>query len=467
MTSGVAEVGGGVGELVGRRVVVVGGGVGGLVTAWDLARRGQAVTVLERDDTWGGSVGRHDLAGLTLDAGAESFATATPAVADLIADLGLADQIVEPNPAGAWVRNDRGTAPLPAGGLLGIPGRPWAPDVRAALGWAGALRAAADPLLPSRLGARSTTLGQLVRARMGSAAVSRLVEPVAGGVYSTHPDELELATVNPRLLPALADRGSLSAAVRSLRSGAARPGSAVAGLRGGMFRLVDALLDRLKDAGVELRTGARVHRLSGGERSWTVRTDGTEPIKADAVVLATTTPETSRLLGELGGDLPDICQPMTEIALVTLIVDEPALDAYPRGTGLLVSSRARGVAAKALTHATAKWAWLADLAGPGSARSPLVLRPRRRRPAGRRRTGRARPAAMPVNCWAFRSPRLPSRPPTSSGGHKRPRAPSPAGPRRSRPCGPACPPVWPSPALRWRAPDWVRSSRTPGAPPTG
>ena len=37
----------------------------------------------------------------------------------------------------------------------------------------------------------------------------------------------------------------------------------------------------------------------------------------------------------------------------------------PRGTGVLVAPQSPGVQAKALTHATAKWAWLADRTGPG------------------------------------------------------------------------------------------------------
>jgi len=39
------------------------------------------------------------------------------------------------------------------------------------------------------------------------------------------------------------------------------------------------------------------------------------------------------------------------------------LDAAPRGTGVLVAPGTPGVTAKALTHSSAKWAWLADAAG--------------------------------------------------------------------------------------------------------
>ena len=51
------------------------------------------------------------------------------------------------------------------------------------------------------------------------------------------------------------------------------------------------------------------------------------------------------------------------ILLTTLVVESAALDAAPRGTGVLVAPGAPGIRAKALTHATAKWPWLAALAG--------------------------------------------------------------------------------------------------------
>ncbi len=51
------------------------------------------------------------------------------------------------------------------------------------------------------------------------------------------------------------------------------------------------------------------------------------------------------------------------VTIVTLVLEAPALDDAPRGTGVLVSPDA-GVAAKGLTHATAKWEWL-EQAVPG------------------------------------------------------------------------------------------------------
>ena len=55
----------------------------------------------------------------------------------------------------------------------------------------------------------------------------------------------------------------------------------------------------------------------------------------------------------------------TAVELATLVIQAPLLDTHPRGTGALVAAGTPGVTAKALTHATAKWNWLAEAAGPG------------------------------------------------------------------------------------------------------
>ena len=333
-------------------IVVVGGGVAGLIAAWELSRGGLEVALLERSGDLGGAVARHRVDGLDLDAGADSFAVAGSAVSDLISDLGLTDVLVTPNPVGAWVVHDRGAAPLPAGGVLGIPAHPWAQDTRRALGTLAAARAGLDALLPRRIDA--PTVGGLARRRMGRQVVRRLVEPVAGGVYSVDPDRLEVATVQPRLPPLLRETGSLAGAVRALRPDR-RPGSAVMGLRGGMFELVRALERACVEAGVSIRRNCPVERVEVGETG--VRLDtGAGEANADGLVLAADHPD---LLPRAG-----LARPHADVLLVTLVLDAPALDAAPRGTGVLVASAARGVRAKALTHATAKWAWLAEVAGP-------------------------------------------------------------------------------------------------------
>ena len=320
--------------------VVVGGGVAGLVAARELAHEGLRTLVLEERDTVGGAVAGHTVAGLRLDAGAESYATRGGTVAALLGELGLTDRVRTPEPLGAWVHLPHGDGPLPRTGLLGIPADPWA--ARRTLGLVGTARASLDLVLPATA---PTSLGDLVRRRMGARVLDRLVRPVVGGVHAADPDDLAVDAVAPGLPDALRrERGSLARAVRSLRA-SAPAGSAVQGVAGGMHVLVDALVADLEAHGGTVRTGATVASLNDE--------------RADRWVLAT--PSAIDLLGLTVGR-PD---PGAQVTLVTLVLDAPALDAAPRGTGVLVARESTDVTAKALTHATAKWAWLAQAAGPG------------------------------------------------------------------------------------------------------
>ncbi|WP_329609431.1 protoporphyrinogen/coproporphyrinogen oxidase [Arthrobacter sp. ATA002] len=188
---------------------------------------------------------------------------------------------------------------------------------------------------------------------------------MSGGVYSSDPDVLDVDSVAPGLRAALAKHGSLAAAVGSMRA-SAPAGSAVAGLAGGMGTLTRALEEDLAARGVKVDTGVTVEAVERDGDGWVVSAAG-RTLSADALVMATDGPAAVNLLAaavpELAAARPG---PGPGVALVTLVVDQPDLDAHPRGTGVLVAEDVEAVDAKALTHATAKWQWLADSTGPGT-----------------------------------------------------------------------------------------------------
>ncbi|MEJ6489775.1 protoporphyrinogen oxidase [Leucobacter sp. USCH14] len=360
------------------RIAVVGGGVSGLTAARELAVSGADVVVIEGADRLGGRIRGASIAGVTIDIGAESFATRGGTVAALIDDLGMTDQIVRPAPLGSWVIDGPRSIPLPAAGTLGIPAAPLSRATVRALGAPGALRAAIEPLLPRSIGRDAASLAELVRARLGSRALHRLVRPVALGVYSSDPDRLGVTTV-PGLADAFAKRGTLIAAARDVRGGQAAAGGAVAGLRGGMTQLIAGLEADLARLGVTVRRGAKVRRLQEPSavhdtaHAWRLLGDDDAVLaEVDGVVLAVPENVARRLVGESG----TAGQTTDRIEVVALAIDDPRLDRAPRGTGALVARDAVGAAskrggeaapilAKALTHVTAKWPERAREAGPG------------------------------------------------------------------------------------------------------
>lgn len=388
-----------------KRLVVIGGGVAGLVGAVDCAKVGISVTVVDAQESFGGALAAAEVAGLRVDVGAESFATRGGSVAELIEQLGLTDRVVRPNRAGAWLHvakpgQPQRSVPLPKAGLLGIPTNPLADDVRRVIGWKGALRAYLDRIRPPLTIGTEHNLGALVRKRMGAAVHDLLVAPVTSGVYSAAPDDLDVDRAAPGLNAALTRTGALSLAVAALRENAPA-GAAVGGLDGGMTVLVDGLTAELERWGSTLITGVAVTAISrnpfdidvdgpgvglgdaglprmserpaaagASKAPWYVALTDGRVLEADLVLIATPEQPARNLLADVGPalrDLPaagdDAGDPVlpAPIELVTIVLDEPALDAAPRGSGLLVAPGST-LHAKALTHATAKWAWLADRA---------------------------------------------------------------------------------------------------------
>jgi len=347
-----------------RETLVIGAGIAGLVVARELVLQGHRVRVLEAEERAGGQVQRKTIAGIPLDAGAEAFATRGGTVRAYLERLGIADRVVAPLDAPAWLHARSGTTvPLPAVSLLGIPSAPLAEDVVAVVGRRAAWRGMTDALLPGPVGAKSATLGELVRRRMGDGILEQLVAPVVEGIHSKHPDELPVS-VAPGLVHHLLRENSLARAVARLRTDAPA-GSLVAGLDGGMGMLVDTLVAELDRYGVPIEYGVRVAEVHPDRVVLAV-----DPDADDANDLE---PEGEVREGLVVVAAPGLVTPAdgraatrTATHLMTLVIEAGtdaarALAENPRGTGVLVA-RGTDVTARALTHVSAKWAWVREAA---------------------------------------------------------------------------------------------------------
>ena len=332
------------------RSVVIGAGAAGLIAARELLARGDSVTVLEATDSVGGRVSSLELDGLTLDAGAESFATRGGAVASIAEELGLS--VGPPAPTPAWVVGPGRAYQLPATGWLGIPIRPLDKDVRKVIGSSAAVHASLEPHRALGEVPDDISVGVLVRSRLGDEVAEALVAPVLQGVYSRHIDALRLNDIEPTLAQQLRDAGSLLKLAETKRA-MSPAGSAVLGIEGGMWRLTEALAAAIQSGGGSIVTSAAAERLTFEAGAWRVDAGGGRVV-GDRVVLATPLPDASPLV-------PGLPSPeRRQVAVVTLVLDAPQLDGAPRGTGVLAVG---GVTrAKALTHSTAKWPWLSRLA---------------------------------------------------------------------------------------------------------
>ncbi len=348
--------------------IVVGGGIAGLVAARELAMSGACVRLFEAQSHLGGAVLGAKLDGVVVDLGAESFATTRTETRELIEQLGWADHIVAPRRSDARLLTPSGAVLLPHG-TLGIPSDLSSDLVSAVIGADAALRAQAQDSMPPAHYDDSVTLGALVRDRMGDEVADLLVTPVVAGVHAIGPDLVEAQAVVPGLLTALVAQGSLAGAAGALRSrasgGTQAPGSAIAGLRGGMSTLIDRLVDDATDLGVDLRTNCVVQSVKRTQSGWQVTANGIDHA-APMLIMAVDAPTAAALLG----DEPAVSAPLRQVQVgdvlvIALVVESAQLDADPVGSGVLVAPGHPDVAAKAMTHTSAKWQWVRDSFGPG------------------------------------------------------------------------------------------------------
>ncbi|NLP83484.1 NAD(P)-binding protein [Microbacterium sp. CFH 90308] len=408
-------------------VVVIGGGIAGLVAAWECAKLGMAVTLVEASGRLGGVVGMAEVAGLELETGATCFSTRDGVVRRLIEEVDPDAVIVRPGDDREWIAGlpKDAAAPLPRENVLGIPANAWDESVRNVIGWGGAWRAYLDRLRPPLTIGSQRSLGRLVRGRMGARVHDRLVAPLSIDRFGLAPDDVDVEIAAPGLNPALTRTGSLGAAVSELRLGADRA-PAIEGIDGGMPRLVHALHEKLVGRGVDVRTGTRAVGLERLDARWTVKLEpdaaGVQDVQgavaagsgaglphevppeaqghgsgavqgagaagsgagfphevppeaaggsaraalvADAVVVATDEESARMLLAGLLADEAVESAVPAGIAreVVTLVVDGSELDAASRGVH--VHAVPGAYRAVGVAHDTARWPWLAQATGPG------------------------------------------------------------------------------------------------------
>ena len=339
--------------------IVVGGGLAGLLAAYEANKAGKSVAIYEAGFHCGGAIAAVEIAGLFVDAGAESFATTRPETMSLIEELGLLDLVVNPARSDARIYSDGQSFVIPHG-MMGIPSDLTDPQTIAILGVTEAQIAANLDSQPWNI-TDEKTLGDVVSKRLGTAVVQKIVNPIVAGVHASDSYLLEMESLLPGLLAKARELNSLHEAVKVMRGSASRPGSAVAGINGGINLITQKLFLLLQNQGVQIFLQSSVEKAIFDKR-WKIEVNEIT-IESDYLVIATN-PNVAR--GILSG-LEELAALLSQIntidvALVLMAIEAPELAAQPLGSGVLVADQGFDISAKASTHVTAKWGWVKELA---------------------------------------------------------------------------------------------------------
>ena len=337
-------------------VAVVGGGVAGLAAAWELLQGNDVrVVVLDAADVVGGKLRRAEVAGYSVDVGAESMLARRPEATSLVADLGLGGRLThpEPVPAAVWSRGRRW--PLPGGTVMGVPTDPAA--AAGLLTPEEVVRASAEQVGPRVV--EDVAVGTFVADRVGPAVVDRLVEPLLAGVYAGHARSLSLQATVPALWAAATDGTAIVG-----RPATDVPGGPVfAGYRGGLGLFASDLAAAVVGRGGQIRTRSTVRELARRPDGWRLTVGPTidsEALDVDGVVLALPATPAARLLRPFSSSAAERLDEIdyASVAIVTLALPRSAA-VLLGGSGFLVPP-VEPLAIKAATFSSTKWAWLAE-----------------------------------------------------------------------------------------------------------
>lgn len=291
-----------------KRIAVIGGGITGLAAAHRLREEAMRrempleVTLLEAGTRLGGSIHTLREQGFILETGVDSFISEKPWGLALAKRLGLESELIgtQERFRKTYVVRAGRLAEIPLGFLLLAPTRVGPVLKSPIFSLRGKLRMALDLVIPRRKESGDESLGSFVERRLGREVLDRLVQPLAGGIYTADPATLSLEATMPRFLELERRYRSLILGLRAAQSAQASSASGprwslFVSLKGGMRILVDRLASRLEGSVRLSGAVTALERCDNGQQWRLALADGSR-LDADGIVCTTPAPIAARLL---------------------------------------------------------------------------------------------------------------------------------------------------------------------------
>jgi oxygen-dependent protoporphyrinogen oxidase len=326
-------------------VAIVGGGISGLSAAYYLAKAGIPSAIFEARPRLGGVIQSERIEGCMIEGGPDSFLSTKPAAMELIAELGLAGEVIGSNDRQrvtyVWKRGR--LVPMPDGLQLMVPTKLIPLIATRLLSWRTKLRMGMELFHPPGRHPEDQSVAEFITSHYGVEAVDYLAEPLLSGIYGGSPSALSISSVLPRFVELAAKYGSLTRGVLAemkANKTQAKPLPLFRTLKSGLGQLISTLTARLEGHATILhRRAEAVERTGGGLR---IRFDGGW-LECAQVVLACEAHNAATLAGKLDGRLADLLDGIPYSSSLTVALGFPN-SAFPKplaGHGFLVPKRER------------------------------------------------------------------------------------------------------------------------------
>ncbi len=300
-----------------KNAIVVGGGISGLATAYLLRERSRIagfelnVTLIEREERFGGKIWSIKDEGYLCEWGPNGFLDSKPQTLDLCESLKVRDRLLRSND------NARRRFIYSEGALHRLPESGPAFFRSKLISWPGKLRLAMEPFISGPPKGIDETLASFGRRRLGAEALDKLISPMVSGIFAGDPETMSLISCFPRIAELEREYGSLVMAMIRLAnkkrkerkagkvvSGAAGPGGILTSFRGGIQELTDILVENLGSGAV--LSGNAVSKIAkGASLPFRVHT-GTGAMDADVVILAAPSYASADMVRELSPGMGEV-----------------------------------------------------------------------------------------------------------------------------------------------------------------
>ena len=290
--------------------IIIGAGISGLSCAYELSRLcpNMRIRILEKDSRAGGVIKTVKKDGLLLECGPESFSTLKPEVLSLAASLNIKQRVISTAESNrrSFVSLNGKLHALPDGFMMIAPSNLWSFAKSKIFSMQGKLRMAMDMAIPACSSSEDESLSSFVRRRLGDEALTKLAEPMIGGIYGGDPDLLSASSTIPQLVQLEKKYGSI---IRGLMEGKKRESAVMksAGPRYGVLAsfdegisvLSDNILKALPDSCLQLSKD--VMHISAGRNGcrWSILCADNSSYEADFIVLATPAEHAGVILSEI------------------------------------------------------------------------------------------------------------------------------------------------------------------------
>ena len=261
--------------------IVIGAGLSGLVSAFELQKRGRSVAVVDANDHPGGVIDTIEREGFLVETGANSMLDSTPVLGELFGELGILDERVDPDATASrrYV--------VKAGRLVALPASPAALLASPLFSVRAKLALLREPFIPALGACIEESIAAFARRRLGGEVLDYAIDPFVSGIYAGDPELLSVRAAFPRLHAMEQRHGGLFrgqlAAMRERRRAGRGATPRSFSFKRGMRTLPAALAARLTHYFPRVRVSA----IEWHDDHYLLRTDGEPALRARSLVIAT------------------------------------------------------------------------------------------------------------------------------------------------------------------------------------